>query len=179
MLVAERNRHRTAENLRVREDIAEHIAWLRKRLRATERELHEQVGRSAAWNTKVELLEALPGVGRVTVLTLLSAMPELGTLNRRQIAKLAGLAPLCRDSGTQRGKRSTWGGRSEARAVLYMAAIVSTRHNPLIRAFYARLVSAGKPKKLALIASMRKLLTILNAMLRDHLREPQIASAEE
>jgi transposase len=177
MLVAERNRHAQARSSRVRKDIKEHIEWLKQRLRNTEKELKEEVEENPAWNAKVELLEAVRGVGRVTVLTLLSALPELGTLNRKQIAKLAGLAPLCNDSGSRRGKRSVWGGRAEVRAVLYMATLVATRHNDVIKRFYSRLVSAGKPKKVALIASMRKLLTILNAMLRDHLRAPQITAA--
>lgn len=178
MLTAERNRHAQAQFSRVRKDIKEHIEWLKKRLRNTEGELKEQVEQNPAWNAKVELLEAVPGVGRVTVLTLLSALPELGTLNRKQIAKLAGLAPLCRDSGRQRGQRSIWGGRAEVRATLYMATLVATRHNDTIKSFYTRLVSAGKPKKVALIASMRKLLTILNAMLRNHLSTaPQITAA--
>jgi transposase len=177
MLVSEKNRHSQAQSSRVRKDIKEHIEWLKKRLRDADRELKERVAQSPAWDAKVELLETLPGVGRVTVLTLLSAVPELGTLDRKQIAKLVGLAPLCRDSGNQRGKRSIWGGRSDARAVLYMATMVAIRHNAAIKAFYIRLVEAGKPKKLALIASMRKLLTILNAMLRDHLRAPQTTAA--
>jgi transposase len=177
MLTAERNRHAQAQFARTRKDIKEHIEWLKTRLRNTNDELKEEVEQNPAWNAKVELLEAVQGVGRVTVLTLLSALPELGTLNRKEIAKLAGLAPLCRDSGHQRGKRSIWGGRAEVRAVLYMATLVATRHNDVIKAFYTRLVSAGKHKKVALIASMRKLLTILNAMLRDHLNAPQITAA--
>lgn len=177
MLVAEKNRYAQAHYARVRKDIKEHIEFLKKRLRNTDDELKDAVEKNPAWNAKVELLEAVKGVGRVTVLTLLSALPELGTLNRKQIAKLAGLAPLSRDSGYHRGKRSIWGGRAEVRTALYMATIVATRHNDTIRAFYARLVAAGKPKKVALVASMRKLLTILNAMLRAHLNPPQITAA--
>lgn len=177
MLTAERNRHAQARFSRTRKEIKEHIEYLKKRLRNTDQELKDEVEQHPAWDAKVDLLETVAGVGRVTVLTLLSALPELGTLDRKQIAKLAGLAPLCRDSGRQRGKRSIWGGRSEVRAVLYMATLVATRHNETIKRFYTRLVSAGKPKKVALIASMRKLLTILNAMLRDHLRAPQITAA--
>lgn len=177
MLVAERNRYAQAQYSRVRKDIKEHIEFLKKRLRNTDDELKDAVEENPAWNAKVELLEAVKGVGRVTVLTLLSALPELGTLNRKQIAKLAGLAPLSRDSGYHRGKRSIWGGRAEVRAALYMATIVATRHNDTIRAFYTRLVAAGKPKKVALVASMRKLLAILNAMLRDHLNPPQTTAA--
>jgi transposase len=178
MLVAERNRAAQAQTSRVRKSIKEHIEWLKKQLRDTDQDLRDQVEKSPAWNAKVELLEQIPGVGRVTVLTLLSAVPELGTLNRKQVAKLVGLAPLCRDSGKQSGKRATWGGRSDARAVLYMAALVATRHNPEIKAFYSRLVAAGKAKKLALVAAMRKLLTIVNAMMRDHLKQ-QIAAAAQ
>lgn len=177
MLTAERNRHDQARSSGVRKDIKEHIEWLKKRLRSTDNELKENVEKHPAWNAKMELLKAVPGVGRVTVLTLLGALPELGTLNRKQIAKLVGLAPLCNDSGRHRGKRSIWGGRAEVRAVLYMATVVATQRNDVIKTFYARLLAAGKPKKVALVASMRKLLTILNAMLRDHLRAPQITAA--
>lgn len=177
MLVAEKCRQKQAQSAHLRKDIKDHITWLEKRLNRTDDELEQQVEQSSAWNAKVELLEAIPGVGRVTVLTLLSAVPELGTLNRKQIAKLVGLAPLARDSGKHRGRRIIWGGRSDARAVLYMAAMVAARHNPQIKTFYTRLLAAGKAKKVALIASMRKLLTILNAMLRDHLEAPQITAA--
>lgn len=125
-----------------------------------------------------KLLDSVKGVGPVTIFTLTAALPELGQLDRREIASLAGLAPLADDSGKRRGKRRTWGGRAELRAVLYMATLTATRHNPVIRLFYERLLAAGKPKKVALIASARKLLTILNAMLRDRLpwdplRHPQ------
>lgn len=177
MLTAERNRYGQARSSRVRKDIKEHIEWLKKRLRNTDDELREEVEQHPSWNAKLELLEAVPGVGRVTVLTLLGALPELGTLNRKQIAKLVGLAPLSNDSGRHRGRRSIWGGRADVRGVLYMATMVATKHNEVIKTFYKRLVTAGKPKKVALIASMRKLLTILNAMMRDHLRAPQITAA--
>ncbi|AWV90761.1 hypothetical protein DN745_16135 [Bradymonas sediminis] len=108
----------------------------------------------------------MPGVGRILIVTLLAYLPELGKLNRKEIAKLVGVAPLNRDSGHRKGKRSTWGGRSEIRKVLYMAALVATRYNPVINAFYNRLLDAGKEKKLALVACMRKLLVILNAMVK-------------
>ena len=132
---------------------------------------------------QAKLLDSVKGIGPVTMLTLLSALPELGRLGRRQIAKLVGVAPLANDSGKRRGKRSTWGGRGQVRAVIYMAALVATKHNPAIKVFYERLVAVGKPKKVALVACMRKLLTILNAMLRDnrawdasrHLLTPQNA----
>ena len=114
-----------------------------------------------------QLLDTVKGVGPVTILTLTAALPELGHLGRRQIAKLVGVAPLADDSGGRRGKRRTWGGRAEVRAVVYMAATVAMRHNAVIRVFYERLITAGKPKKVAIVACMRKLLTILNAMLRD------------
>lgn len=113
------------------------------------------------------LLDSVKGVGPVTVITLTALLPELGQLHRRAIAKLVGVAPLANDSGTRQGKRRTWGGRGDVRAVLYMATLSAVRHNPAIQAFYARLVAAGKPKKVALVACMRKLLTVLNAMLRD------------
>jgi len=176
MLVAEKNRLHQAHSSKVQKNIKAHMEWLKKQLRDTDKELKTRVEECPVWNAKVELLESMPGVGRVTTLTLLSALPELGTLNRKEIAKLAGLAPLCRDSGRHSGKRETWGGRAVARTALYMATLVATRHNEPIRAFYARLVAAGKPKKVALVACMRKLLTILNAKMRDHLR-PQITAA--
>ena len=176
MLVAEKNRLQQALAAEVRFDIQEHINWLKKRLRDADRDLDSQIKRSPSWNAKVELLEELNGVGRVTALTLLSAVPEIGTLNRRQIAKLVGLAPLSNDSGKHKGQRQIWGGRSDARAALYMAALVATRHNPTIRAFYTRLLGAGKLKKVALVACMRKLLTIANAIVRKHLAA-QISAA--
>lgn len=177
MLTAEKNRQKQAHSKPVLKDIKEHIAWLQKRLKGSDEELDRLVEQSPVWNAKVELLEAIPGVGRVTIVTLLSAVPELGTLNRKQIAKLVGLAPLCHDSGLKRGRRGIWGGRSDARAVLYMPTLVATRYNDTIKAFYKRLVAAGKPKKLALVACMRKLLTIINAMLRAHRQAPQITAA--
>jgi transposase len=176
MLVAERNRHQQAQASRVRKSVKEHIEWLKKRLNDIDDELEGEVEKSPSWNAKVELLEQLPGIGPVTALTMLSIVPELGTLNRKQIAKLVGVAPLCRDSGKHSGRRTTWGGRAEARAVLYMATLSATRCNPEIKAFYSRLVAAGKLKKVALVASMRKLLTILNAVVRKHL-ELQAAQA--
>lgn len=177
MLTAEKNRQKQAHSKPVLKDIKEHITWLEKRLKGSDEELDRLVAQSPVWNAKVELLEAIPGVGRVTIIALLSAVPELGTLNRKQVAKLVGLAPLCHDSGLKRGRRGIWGGRSDARAVLYMPTLVATRYNDTIKAFYKRLVAAGKPKKLALVACMRKLLTIINAMLRAHGQAPQINAA--
>ncbi len=121
---------------------------------------------SPAWRERDDLLQSVPGVGPVLSLTLLAELPELGRLSRREVAKLVGVAPLSRDSGTMRGRRFVQGGRASVRAVLYMGALVATRSNAVIRAFYLRLLAAGKPKKLALVACMRKLLTILNTMVR-------------
>ena len=118
------------------------------------------------WREKDNLLKTIPGVGNVLSATLLAGMPELGRLNRRQIAALAGVAPFNRDSGSMRGKRTVWGGRAHIRAALYMAALVATRHNPIIKDLYQRLLAHGKAKKVALVACMRKLLTIMNCMLR-------------
>jgi len=171
MLVAEKNRVHQAKTPAVRRNIETHVAWLKKQIRDTDKDLEDRLRDCPAWNPRVELLESVPGVGRVTSMTLLSELPELGTLDRKQIAKLAGVAPLSRDSGNYRGQRTIWGGRATARASLYMATLVATRRNPVIRAFYARLLSRGKIKKVALVAAMRKLLTILNAMLRDHARQ--------
>lgn len=170
MMVAEKNRLQHAEVSGVRKDIQTHLQWLKKRLRDTDNDLDKRVSRCPAWDAKVELLRELDGIGRVTALTLLSAVPELGTLDRRQIAKLVGVAPLAQDSGKRSGRRGIWGGRADARTVLYMATLVATRCNETIRTFYARLLAAGKLKKVALVACMRKLLTIANAVLRAHLR---------
>ena len=167
MLVAERNRLAHALTP-VRGRIQEHISWLETELALLDKDLGDSVRQSPLWREKDDLLRSVPGVGPVLTLTLLAELPELGSLNRRQIAALVGVAPINRDSGTYRGKRKVWGGRSAVRQVLYMATLVATRFNPDIRALYGRLVAAGKPKKVALTACMRKLLTILNAMVRHH-----------
>jgi transposase len=177
MLVAEQNRLKQVHSKAVRRDLEQHITWLKKRLRDADKDLDATVSHNPAWHAKVELLQQLDGVGRVTALTLVCAVPELGTLNRRQIAKLVGVAPLCSDSGKHSGARRIWGGRSDARAVLYMATLVATRSNATIKAFYQRLLAAGKPKKVALVACMRKLLSILNATMRGHLQQPITAAA--
>ena len=163
MLTAERTRVPT-EFPEVRKRITAHIDWLEGELASVDQDLDGAVRRSPLWRAKDKLLRSVPGVGRILALTLLTELPELGTLNRKAIAKLAGVAPLNRDSGTLRGRRLIWGGRAALRTVLYMATLVATRHNPVIAAFYQRLRAAGKPKKLALVACMRKLLTTLNAM---------------
>lgn len=165
MLTAEQNRLPTASK-RVRKDIQAHLVWLRKRLQEVDRDLDALLRASPVWRTQEELLRSVPGVGPVLARTLLGELPELGQLDRRSIAALAGVAPFNRDSGRLRGTRHVWGGRAELRSVLYMATVVAVRWNPVIRAFYERLRQAGKPFKVALIACMRKLLTILNAIVR-------------
>ena len=165
MLVAERNRLSSAA-MAVRPSIEAHIAWLKQQLDDLDKGLRQTLRRSPVWREKDDLLRTVPGVGEQISLTLLANLPELGTLNRRQIAAFVGVAPYNRDSGTLRGKRAVWGGGSRVRAVLYMGTLVASRHNPAIRDFYQRLLAAGKPKKVALVASMRKLLVILNGMLK-------------
>jgi transposase len=166
MITSEKNRLATASKW-PREDIKEHISWLEKRLSDVNSELNKAIRSSPVWREKDDLLRSVPGVGPVLSATLLSQLPELGSLNRKQIAALVGVAPLNRDSGQFRGKRCVWGGRASVRSVLYMAALVATRFNPAIAVFYHRLRIAGKEHKVALTACMRKLLTILNAMARD------------
>jgi transposase len=151
-----------------RQDIKEHIDWLNERLRRLDIDLTAKLRSSSVWKAKEEILISVPGVGRITVATLLARLPELGALNRRAIAALTGLAPFARDSGQYRGHRMIWGGRADVRSVLYMAAVSAARINPVIRSFYLRLKQAGKPSKVALTACMRKLLTILNTMLRNN-----------
>ena len=165
MLVAEKNRLGRATGA-VRPSIEAHITWLDQGLKDLDKELRQTLRQSPVWREKDELLRSVPGVGEQLSVSLLAFLPELGTLNRKQIASLVGVAPLNRDSGTMRGKRTVWGGRARVRAVLYMAALVASRYNPVIRAFYQRLLAAGKPKKVALTACMRKLLTMLNAIVK-------------
>jgi len=173
MLQAERNRvgqvFGKGKRL-VRKSLKAHITFLERELRMTDTDLGAMVKASPAWRERDELLRSVPGVGPVLSRTLLADLPELGRLSRREIAKLVGVAPLSRDSGTFRGRRFVQGGRASVRAVLYMAALVATKRNATIRIFYLRLVAAGKPKKLALVACMRKLLTILNVMVRTEQR---------
>tara|TARA_Y100000294_G_C8394740_1_gene272291 strand:+ start:93 stop:629 length:537 start_codon:yes stop_codon:yes gene_type:complete len=169
MLTAEKNRLRTA-NRAVREDILRHIAWLEERLSELDSDLKDTLHQSPIWREQDQLLQSVPGVGPVLSLTLLAQLPELGTLSRRQIAALVGVAPLNRDSGTLKGKRTVWGGRASVRAALYMSALVASRWNPVLRDFYQRLCAIGKPKKVAITACMRKLLTLLNAILKHRTR---------
>lgn len=166
MLTAERNRLSSAREV-VKKRIMEHIAWLEQELGSIDKELRSSVQRSPIWQEKDDLLRSVPGVGPVLSATLLADVPELGTLNRRQIAALIGVAPLNRDSGMFRGKRTVWGGRAKVRPALYMGTLVAIRYNIVIKTFYQRLCAAGKEKKVALTACMRKLLIILNAILKN------------
>ena len=163
MLVAENNRLGRALR-EVHPRIEAHIAWLEQELSELDGALRQTILSSPVWREKDELLRSVPGVGNQVSMTLLADLPELGSLGRKQIAALVGVAPFSRDSGRQRGRRTTWGGRARVRAVLYMGALVAARRNPVIRQFYQRLLAAGKPKKLALTACMRKLLIMLNSM---------------
>jgi transposase len=165
MLTAEKNRLLSAA-APIRKRLRTHITWLERELQSINTALAKAIRQSPVWCEKDELLQSVPGVGPVVTSTLLASLPELGTLTNKQIAALVGVAPLNRDSGTLRGRRTVWGGRAQVRAVLYMGAIVAARFNPVIRVFYQRLQRAGKAKKVALTACMRKLLTILNAMLK-------------
>jgi len=166
MLTAEKNRRHTTPGL-VGERLDAHIAWLETELRCLEQEISDFIHKSPVWQEKEGLLQSVPGVGPVTAFTLLAELPELGTLNRQKIAALVGVAPFNRDSGPRRGKRRIFGGRAGVRNVLYMAALSASKTNPVIRAFYQRLLDNGKEKKVALVACMRKILVILNAMIRD------------
>lgn len=174
MLVAERHRlglllapeHRPVKQRPVKQSLQKHIAYLEREVTIADSDLGTMIRESPVWREKEALLQSVPGVGPVVARTLLAELPELGQLDRRAIAKLAGVAPLNRDSGTWRGRRSIHGGRAHVRTAVYMAALVATRRNVVIQAFYTRLLAAGKPKKVALVACIRKLLTILNTMLR-------------
>ena len=165
MLTMEKNRLHTVRSA-LREDIREHIAWLQAKLAKIDEEIDLFVRDSSPWKEKDAILRSAPGVGRVTACTLLAMLPELGTLNRQEIAALVGVAPVNKDSGRKQGKRRVYGGRATVRSVLYMAALAAKRYNPRIRKFYEALLQRGKEKKVALTACMRKLLVILNAMLR-------------
>jgi transposase len=167
MMTAERNRRGQLSRKHLVKALERHLAILQKDLSEIEREIDTTIRGTPIWREREELMTSVPGVGPTLARTLLADVPELGTLDRKQIAALIGVAPLNWDSGTYRGRRTTWGGRSKVRAVLYMAALVASRHNPILKSFYQRLIRAGKAKKLALVAVMRKLLTILNAIVRD------------
>lgn len=164
MIVAERNRLRAAPRTAGR--IQEHLRWLEEEVKRIEKELQELIESDPETQAKAVILLSVPGIGPVLAATLLSGLPELGLLNRKEIAALVGVAPLNWDSGKLRGKRAVWGGRAYIRCKLYMAALVATRCNPVIRSLYERLCAAGKPKKVALVAAMRKLLITLNSMIK-------------
>jgi transposase len=168
MIGQEENRLEKTYIPAVRRDIQEHLTWLRRRLEQLDRELNDQIRQSPLWRDRDRLLQSCIGIGPVVSLAIIAQMPELGRLSGKQASALAGVAPYNRDSGRFRGKRMIRGGRSYLRRMLYMAAVVAARFNPVIRAFYQRLLAAGKPKKLALTACMRKLLLILNAMAKNN-----------
>jgi transposase len=165
MLTAEKNRLASARPA-IRKNLRAHISWLTRALQQADTDLADTIRQSPLWREKDELLRSVPGIGPVLTTTVLASLPELGMLTHKQIAALVGVAPLNRDSGTLRGRRTVWGGRAQVRTALYMAAIVAARFNPVIRTFYQRLCASGKAKKVALVACMRKLLTIVNAMLK-------------
>ena len=167
MLTAETNRLGQVTDADVRKQIQRHVKWLQREIKSVDKDLTDTIRRTPLWRAKDDLIRSVPGVGRVTSLTLLAGFPQLGTLRGKQAAALGGLAPFNVDSGMYTGRRRVWGGRSEVRSVLYMAALSAVRWNPVIREFYRHLLSAGKAKKVALIACARKLLVILNAILRD------------
>lgn len=165
MLTAEKNRQAMAPR-KIRPEIRKHIEWLQGRIELMNRQLEEEIRQSPIWREKDAILRSTPGVGPVLSVSLLASVPELGKLNRRSIAALVGVAPFNRDSGVYRGRRKVWGGRAQVRRVLYMGAVTAMRINPVIRAFYQRLIAGGKRPKVALTACMRRLLCILNAMIR-------------
>jgi len=170
MLTMEKNRLGIAATEHMKKGLRKHIAWLEEALRRANDDIDQAVRKSPAWREQEDLLRSVPGIGPVTARTMLAELPELGSLNRKQIAALVGVAPLNRDSGTMQGTRSCWGGRASIRQVLYMATISAVRCNPVIRRTYAALRARGKNAKVAIVACMRKLLTILTAMVRDRRR---------
>jgi transposase len=165
MLVAEQNRMQRAPRP-IQPQIQAHVTWLKQQLAALDEDLTHRIQSTPIWREQEDLLRSVPGIGPVVSRTLLAELPELGTLTHKQIAALVGVAPLNRDSGTLRGRRTTWGGRAVVRAALYMSTLVATKHNPVIKVFYQRLRAAGKAPKVALVACMRKLVTILNAIVK-------------
>lgn len=165
MRTSEKNRLYSADST-VKKRIQVHIEWLNKELEDIDKELRQMIKENPDLKEKDEMIDGVPGVGPNLTITLLSELPELGSLNRKKMAALAGVAPFNRDSGKMRGKRTIWGGRKNVRTALYMATLVATRYNPILKAYYNHLLEAGKLKKVALIACMHKLLSILNAMLK-------------
>jgi transposase len=175
MATAERNRRSLVRQTRLRKAIDRHLAMLQKELTALERDIDDNIRGTPAWRDKEELLTSVPGIGPVVARTLIAELPELGSLGHKQIAALVGVAPFNRDSGKHRGRRQIFGGRAFVRCSLYMAALAAARCNPIIKPFYQRLIAAGKPHKLAITACIRKILVIVNAMLRDG--KPWLANA--
>lgn len=167
MRIAEGNRLRLARPA-VRPSVEAHIVWIDHQLRDVDTETRHRIQQTPVWRKRDQLLRTVPGIGPQTAQRLIVSLPELGTLAPRALARLVGVAPLNHDSGQHRGRRTTWGGRASVRGPLYMAALVASRHNPILKAFYQRLCLAGKPRKVALVAVMHKLLTILNAMVKHH-----------
>ena len=165
MLTAEKNRHQTASPV-IQAHIACHITWLQTEIEALEQQISQAIAANPEWTETAQRVDSAPGIGFITAATLVADLPELGQLNRQKIAALVGVAPFNHDSGKQRGKRRIFGGRTSVRSVLYMATLSAIRHNPVIKAFYQRLVAKGKLKKVALTACMRKLLVILNTMVK-------------
>jgi transposase len=166
MLIAERHRLEQATTAVIRRDLQKHVTWLERRVKDVDGQMQTRIQKSPAWRAKEDLLRSVPSIGPAVSRSLIAELPELGQLDRRKISALVGVAPFNCDSGRFRGKRMIWGGRASVRQALYMAALVATRSNAPLRTFYQRLLTAGKPKKLALVAVMRKLLTILNAMVK-------------
>jgi transposase len=173
MITTETHRRSMVTSRVIAKQIDQHLKWLAKQVDTADTDLGNMIKRSTLLQRKLDVLTSVPGVGRVTAVSLIAQLPELGTLNERQLSALVGVCPFNRDSGTLRGRRTIWGGRARVRAALYMAALVAARHNPLLKTFYQRLLAAGKAKKVALVAVMHKLLLILNAMIkRDQIWEP-------
>jgi transposase len=177
MLTAERNRLGAARAPAVRQGLKKHIEWLQKQVKDVDRQLGDAIKNNPAWCAKEDLLRSTPGVGPVLATTLIAQLPELGLINRKEIGALVGVVPFARDSGKFRGKRIIWGGRAPVRSALYMAGLVGVRHNSVLREFNTRLLAAGKEPKVALVACMHKLLTILNAMVRTNTYWKESASA--
>ena len=177
IMSAEQSRLNTS-SARIRDSIEHHLTWLRQQVAKLDDDLDGMLKASSLWREYDAILQSTPGVGPVLSRTLISQLPELGDLNRKEVAALVGVAPFNRDSGTWRGRRTIWGGRATVRAVLYMSTLVATRYNPVIREFYDRLLVSGKVKKVALIACMRKLLTILKAMIKHQQQwQPRVAKS--
>lgn len=169
MIVAETNRLSSVSKT-LKKRIEAHIRWLEKELERADHDLDQAIRQSPIWQENQDLLKSVPGIGPIVSRTLLAELPELGKLNRREIAALVGVAPFNRDSGQLKGRRAIWGGRASVRAALYMAALVASRRNAVLRVLYQRLLKAGKARKVALVACMRKLLTIVNAMIKHKTR---------